>query len=265
MPARYLSPTGSGLLTGSAVIKPATLVTAPTSTAWFTSAAARTAVTDVAGASTARFTSTTVAAQGAVEVTGASTARFTGTATYSVVVDAVGASSALFQSWATYEGETRDAWVTNIETKAIGSYTAFDFNSFANVGNRTFGFSDDGVYEITGTTDAGAAIPFFLMSESYSKLGGDRAAASMLLPHTAYVVGNLPESPSVVNLFVATDDDEVYTYPVGETDTRMSTARVLVGKGLRTRYLRYGLVGNAVDTVELASVTFKAKSSSRNV
>ena len=264
MPARYVSPSGSSLLTGSAVITPATAATANTSSARFTSTATRVAVTDASGASSARFTSTASGVPLVSGAEGASSARFTSAATYAVTVDVTGASSALFQGWGTYEGETRDAWVTNIDTKAIGRYTAFDFNSFANVGNRTFGFSDDGVYEIVGTTDAGQPIPFFLMSESYSRIGGD-AGLGMLHPHTAYIVGDLPESPSVVNLFVATDNDDVYSYPVGETDTRMSTARVLVGKGLRTRYLRYGLVGTAVDTVELASVSFKAKSSSRNV
>lgn len=263
MPTRNLSPTGSALLTGTSAWQILSDVTAPTSTATFAGTASASSLSSVSAASAAVFASTATAYQ-SVDVIGASVALFTSTAAVSVVVDVTGGSDGTGTGTGTYDGEARDAWATNIDTKAVSRYIAFDFNSFATIGNRTYGFSDAGVFEITGSTDAGSPIPFFLMSESHSKTGGD-VGLGMLQPHTAYVVGDLPESPSVVDLFIATDDDEVYSYPVGETDTRMSTARVLLGRGLRSRYLRYGLYGNALEPIEIASITIKAASSARNV
>lgn len=261
MPARYITPTGSALLSGSVAFKVLSDLTAPTSTAVFSSTASYTAVSDKTGASSAIFSSTATAYR-IIDAEGASAAVFSGTATVNVIINVDAPSDGTGDGGGTYVGEARDAWATNIDNKAVAKYTEFNFNSFATVGNRTFAFGDDGVFEITGSTDAGQPIPFFLMSESHSKTGPD---ASMIQPHTAYLVGDLPESPSVIQMFIATDDDEIYSYPVGETDTRMSTARVLLGRGLRSRYLRYGLVGHALEPVEIASITVKAASSARNV
>lgn len=256
------TPTSSAAVSGTATVFRVSDRTAA-STANAVSSATREKVV-AADASSAAIVTSNITAQRLIDKTAASVGVVTGSASAGTTLGVVAPSSAIVYGTARYDGEEMDAWSTNLINQAVGKYTGFNFNSFANVGGRLFGFNDDGVYEITGTTDAGAAIPFFLMSESTSKLGGDMGLG-MLLPHTAYVVGNLPESPSNVDLFMVTDNDEVYSYPVGATETRMSTARVLVGKGLRVRYLRYGLVGVAADTVEVASITVKANSSVRNI
>lgn len=258
-------------------------VTTPTSTAAVTSTATAARVGDRTASSTANVTSSAsrekviaataastvvvssaITAQLAVDRLAPSSAIVVGSATASLVANVLAPSAAIAYGTARYDGEEMDAWATNLLNQAIGKYTGFDFNSFANVGGRLFGFSDAGIFEITGSTDAGQPIPFFLMSESHSKLGGE-SGLGMLMPHTAYLVGDLPESPSVVDMFIMTDDDELYSYPVGETDTRMSTARVLLGRGLRSRFLRYGIYGTAHESVEIASITIKGASSARNV
>lgn len=258
-------------------------VTAPTSSAAVAGTASAGGVYDRTASSSAAAAGSATLAK-VIDATGASSAVAASSPTAQMVADRVATSSAIASGSAStnlasnvlapsaaivygtarYDGEEMDAWATNLLNQAVGKYTGFDFNSFANVGGRLFGFSDSGVFEIIGSTDAGSPIPFFLMSESHSKTGGD-AGLGMLLPHTAYVVGDLPESPSVVDMFIATDDDEVYSYPVGETNTRLSTARVPLGRGLRSRFLRYGLYGTAHEPVEIASISIKGASSKRNV
>lgn len=256
------APTSSAAVTGSAMAGAVADRTADSS-AIASGTATVALVIDTTAASSASVASD-ITAQLVADRTAPSSAIVVGSATASMLAEVVAASSAIAYSSARYDGEVMDAWATNLLNQAIGKYTGFDFNSFANVGGRLFGFSDSGIFEIGGSTDAGQPIPFFLMSESHSKTGGE-AGLGMLLPHTAYLVGDLPESPSMVDVFIVTDDDEVHSYPVGETDTRMSTARVLLGRGLRSRFLRYGLYGTAHESLEIASITIKGASSARNV
>lgn len=258
-------------------------VTTPTSTAAVTSTATAARVGDRTASSTANVTSSAtrekviaataastavvssaITAQWVADRSAPSSAIVVGSATASLLANVIAASAAIVYSSARYDGEEMDAWATNLLNQAVGKYVGFDFNSFATVGGRLFGFSDEGVFEIAGATDAGAAIPFFLMSESHSKTGGE-AGLGMLQPHTAYVVGALPDGFVDAEFFVATDDDEVYAYPIDNTGTRLATSRVLLGRGLRSRFLRYGIVGQASESVELASISIKAASSTRNV
>jgi hypothetical protein len=53
-------------------------------------------------------------------------------------------------------------WVVNIDTAATSQYDDYGFNSFLddNGDGMCYGLADDGVYELTGNTDAGATIPW---------------------------------------------------------------------------------------------------------
>jgi len=51
-----------------------------------------------------------------------------------------------------------EAWVVNAETKAPFQYDNFPFNSFAQVSGRYLAMSDTGLYELTGSDDAGTSI-----------------------------------------------------------------------------------------------------------
>ena len=257
-----VAPTSRAIAAGTATVSKAIDVSGA-SAGIAASSATPYRVVSASGASAATVAGTATA-QRLADATGASAAIAAGAASASAIREALAESAAIVYSSARYDGEARDAWAMNVETSAIGSYTGFDFNSFATIGGRTFGFSDDGVFEITGSSDAGQPIPFFLASESFSKLGGE-AGIGMLKPHTAYVVGALPDGEVDAEFFVTTDEDETYSYPLGTTGTRLETVRALLGRGLRSRFLRYGIVGKASGAVELASITVKAASSARNV
>jgi len=58
--------------------------------------------------------------------------------------------------------DTSRVWVVNIDTAATSQYDDYGFNSFlGDTGDgKCYGLADDGIYELTGNTDTGAAIPW---------------------------------------------------------------------------------------------------------
>ena len=55
-------------------------------------------------------------------------------------------------------GEVYECYVLNTPKFMPSMYSGFDFNSYCVFENRAFGANDAGIYELTGTTDAGATI-----------------------------------------------------------------------------------------------------------
>jgi hypothetical protein len=130
-----------------------------------------------------------------------------------------------------------------------------DFESFVTVGGKTFGLSDGGVYELTGDTDAGQPIKWFLQAPPV------RMDSGKLMPYQAYVVGKVPNDST---LFIIRDDEERFDYGLTSTDGKFATSRRRLGLGLRTKHYAYGLYGKAATTAELSTVTINADESARN-
>lgn len=264
MPTRHIIPVGTGALTGTAELSTATEIAADASGAVFTSTASYERVSYETGASSAAVAGTADNPQRMVEETAASSAIATSDATATFVAyvgeDPVDDDPVVVIGSGTYDGEEREVWAINVETKATGRYTNFTFNSFARVNNRLFGFNDAGIYEITGSTDAGSAIGVFMQSATYREDDG------LLLPRAAYLVGNLPDGVlDDLDFFVLTDKDERYDYRILPTDGRLDSNRVMLGKGLRTRHLRYGLFGSITEPLELSSVSVTEAVTARNI
>lgn len=55
-------------------------------------------------------------------------------------------------------GETYECYVLNTPKFMPSMYSGFDFNSYCVFEDRAFGANDTGIYELTGTTDAGSVI-----------------------------------------------------------------------------------------------------------
>jgi len=55
-------------------------------------------------------------------------------------------------------GEVYECYVLNTPKFYPSMYSGFDFNSYCVFENRAFGANDTGIYELTGTTDAGSTI-----------------------------------------------------------------------------------------------------------
>ena len=58
----------------------------------------------------------------------------------------------------TLDGEIWQCWVISTNQFNLSVYSGFEFNSYAVYGDAAFGCKADGIYELTGATDAGAAI-----------------------------------------------------------------------------------------------------------
>lgn len=261
MATKYLTPSSSALLSGTVGLVNVKLVSAPTSSAVASSAASYQRVVDQSGSS--HFTAAGTASYARwVEQIGASALVAASSASAVRVAYASGGSAFRAFSTARYEGEEMEAWVTHVANKVYGRYANFNFNSFATIGDRTFAFGDGGVFELKGSTDAGAPIPFFLMSASYSK---DllREQPGMLLPYAGYVVGDMPGETA--EFFIVTDKDVPYSYPLKETAGELDTRRATLGRGLRGRFIRYGVHGLLTEPLDLSMVTVKFDASKRNV
>jgi hypothetical protein len=128
-------------------------------------------------------------------------------------------------------------WVMNTKTGGVTEYQNYAFNSFARVGNKYLGAADDGLYELLGDKDDGADIIATIRSGfaqwSGTHLGSFKAAYLAVAGPGDYV------------LRVITRDGKTYNYRVNAADGR--SAKITMGKGLRSRYFAFELVSTGQD------------------
>lgn len=147
------------------------------------------------------------------------------------------------------------AWVVNTDTSASTRYDSYGFNSFACVGGQYFGARQDGVFRLTGATDAGAAIV------SGVALGMHDFGTQNLKGLNAVYAG----VSSTGALFIKVGDGvNSYTYRARRTDTHQKVQRFDTGRGLRASYFTFDLTSEA-DAFELDSVTFNVLPTSRRI
>jgi hypothetical protein len=144
-------------------------------------------------------------------------------------------------------------WVINTRTGAVSEYSNYAFNSFAKIGNRYFGASSTGLYQLTGDDDNGADIIANIKS-GYAEWGGSKFTmfkAAYLGVHGAgdYV------------LKLVTGDGKTYTYGISGRDMR--STKVHVGKGIRTRYFAFELTSTGqdfdLDTIEFVPLVVERR------
>lgn len=147
-----------------------------------------------------------------------------------------------------------ETWVVNMENHAASQYDNFGYNSFAFDGTRYLAAADDGIYELTGTTDAGTAI------ESVVQLA-----------QTAFGLPNLKAVPSVwIGAKSATElvlkveaDGESYTYTADRANTTLANSLVEPGRGLEGTYWTFTL--SSLTPMELERITFLPVPLSRRI
>jgi hypothetical protein len=123
---------------------------------------------------------------------------------------------------------TYAGWTMNATSGAVTAYDHYGFNSFAKINGKYYGCKEDGLYELTGKTDDGAAIN-----------------ASVLLPNTDFGSANQKRivhaylgvlASGGMTLRVITNDGEENTYALDRENGVIKEARVDFGRGLRSRY-----------------------------
>lgn len=259
-----LTPSSSALLSGSVAVVN-TIDLSGGSAFNLTSSGGIDRLGELSGASSVATTSGGSIDRSA-EFSGGSSFAAGSSASLQAILSTYGASTFVVRSSAYLENEQLDVWVTTADG-LVSRYDGFNFTSFVTVSGRTFGLNDSGLYELAGATDAGQPIKWFLQSAPVRRdnepqgHGNARPGLGMVMPYQAYVVGMVPRD---TELFIHTDKEEVYGYPLESTDGRFNSTRQRLGLGLRTRHFMYGLYGAASSAAELSSVTVLTKDSTRN-
>lgn len=150
-------------------------------------------------------------------------------------------------------GGSITTWAVNMRNGAATEYTGFKFNSFAKIGNKYIAASQDGLYELDGDTDDGTDI-IADFAGGYTQFGGSHFA-----------------SLKAVYLGVRGSGDFIFRLVEGDGTTRdyavtaqtMKTARIDLGKGLRSRYFSWELISTGqdfdLDSIEFVPVILKRR------
>lgn len=145
-------------------------------------------------------------------------------------------------------------WVMNTRTGAVTEYADFVFNSFATLGNRYIGASEDGLFELLGDTDDGDDI-IARVKGGYLQFGGTQLSRLK----EAYIAATGQGS---MILRIRTKDGEVYNYGVASTRDGRST-KVHMGKGQRSRYFAFELISAGqdfdLDTLEFVPIVVQRR------
>lgn len=148
---------------------------------------------------------------------------------------------------------SRVTYVLQTERQALTKYTNFPFNSFAVFAGRYLGAGPDGIFELTGDTDAGTAI------QAVARFGvTDLGSSRVKRVNHVYIGMRAPQGKKAMLLRVLTNETQQRDYGVkASISAGLHTTRVDLGQGVESRYWQFELrnrdgVDFSVDTVEVA-------------
>lgn len=156
-----------------------------------------------------------------------------------------------------HPGGSYTTWAINTRTGAVTEYDNYAFNSFTRQGNRWWGASSDGLYQLDGPDDDGANIVSRLKSGILA-IGGSQSTSLKGI----YLGMRVQDDARDFLLKIETGGGKTIIYKVQPKN--MATTKVNVGKGLRTRYLSFELISPGADW-DLDVVEFVPIVSSRRV
>lgn len=137
-------------------------------------------------------------------------------------------------------------WVVNMDTRASAQYDDYAFNSFFRRGDDYYGVANDGVYKLSGATDAGSPIDAFAAFVR-STLG----IQSVKHVPTAYM-GTASDGALVLRVDV---DGVARYYRARTSSTVLSNHRVDIGRGARGVYWEFELMNQNGDDFDVADIT----------
>lgn len=152
--------------------------------------------------------------------------------------------------------ETSRAWVVNLDTHATSQYDEYGFSSFFNDNGKSYGIAADGIYELTGDTDAGNPINA-LIDFGRSDYGSSQKKK---IPCFYLGVG------STDKMLVKVDaDEQEYTYEARSNSENIENHRVDVGKGLIGNYWNPVLMNQDGCDFDLETIAFEPTLLSRKI
>lgn len=137
----------------------------------------------------------------------------------------------------------------NLSNMATTQYCGFDFNSFCKIGDKYFGASEDGIFELTGDKDNGANIDSF-----FEPVISDFGVSNVKRVRALYI-GYETNGDLIVTLKDNEDNARSYTLSYLDYD-RQNGGKVSVGRDGLGRYwqVRIDNVAGcyfAIDSIEL--------------
>lgn len=142
--------------------------------------------------------------------------------------------------------ENAAVWVVNMDTQASAQYDDYGFNSFFRRGNDYYGVANDGIYKLSGTTDAGSPIDAFAAFVR-TTLG----IQSVKHVPTVYV-GAASDGALVLRVDV---DGVARYYKARTSSTPLNNHRVDIGRGARGVYWEFDLLNQNGDDFDVADIT----------
>ena len=153
-------------------------------------------------------------------------------------------------------GVGSDTWVYSPGANGSTQYRNFGFNSFGRIGDRYYGASDDGLFELEGDTDVGEPIR---ASFGIGKL--DFGTATKKTVSEAYI-----GMSAAGNLFIkVVADGAEYVYQTRNFSDQMQQQRVTFGKGLRTNYVEFEFYNEEGADFEIDTVEFRVADLTRRI
>lgn len=175
------------------------------------------------------------------------TARVGSTWALSAIVEAVMYAFAHIGDTSGMDGVGGDTWVHNLESGGTTTYSGYEFSSYARLGDKYYGASLQGLYELDGDTDAGAPINASL---NLGKRDGGGANKKTWLQ---CYLGMSAEGHLLVRV---TAEGRTYTYRTRDWDPELQEQRVTFGKGLRSNYVTLELLNEGGADFEVDAVRF---------
>ncbi len=134
--------------------------------------------------------------------------------------------------------ETHTTWVMNTEGQAFRQYDNYPFNSYAKIGDRYFGASADGIYELVGDTDDGEPIAAHLRT-------GLMNFGTMQMKRFEMAYMGLATDGTMRLKVITTSpqgDKIAYYYRMNERPTPVAQEnRIKIGRGLESVYWSFEL------------------------
>lgn len=145
----------------------------------------------------------------------------------------------------------------NLSNLATTQYCYYDFNSFCKIGEKYYGASDSGIFELTGEDDAGTNIDAF-----FELIVSDFGVSNMKRIRTVYIGG---ESDGALKLTLKDDESNSREYTVNLTSgSKQSSAKVPISRDGTGRYWQIRIDNKngayfAIDFIELLAIILGRK------
>ena len=153
---------------------------------------------------------------------------------------------------------TGDALALNTRTLGLTRYQAFALNSFAVAGGRLLAAGADGIYEITGTADAGAPIAAQLTTGHLDF--GAKSAMKIVGLYVSY------RSAGELEVTLRIDDADAYIYRLPETRASgVYRNRVKFGRGARGRYFQVSVANEAGADFSIDAMEYETQAIARRI